>query len=281
VHTALSKSALNVHHNEVPVRSARGQAHLRESAASSSNAMPTEYNRETQNASPGDASVDLDVVDLQTLNETTAADLCEAGCDPVSTTAKAVPAGDKASQQTQTARNGATGQLPTMIAQEQQDPNSTSELAHGPEKQPIGWRKVDAATTDQSELTMASTTRRSALRSTQGRAHSPLVTVDSHTAPSSDLSDYPTSNDEAQPNDTGASSAPGTEDPAFEGVFEIERLLERQRSGKILWLKIKWKGIPTGSWEKAEHILAEIGEEAYQELLETKPRKKRKKAAKW
>jgi hypothetical protein len=70
-------------------------------------------------------------------------------------------------------------------------------------------------------------------------------------------------------------------DPDFEGVFEIERLLEKQWSGKILWLKIKWKGIAKGSWEKADHIKEDLGEEGYQELLETKPRKKRKKASKW
>jgi hypothetical protein len=70
-------------------------------------------------------------------------------------------------------------------------------------------------------------------------------------------------------------------DPAFEGVFQIERLLEKQWSGKVLWLKIKWIGVPKGSWERAEHIKEDLGEEAYQELLETKPRKRRKKAGKW
>jgi hypothetical protein len=70
-------------------------------------------------------------------------------------------------------------------------------------------------------------------------------------------------------------------DPSFEGVFDIERLLDKQWSGKILWLKIKWKGLATGTWEKADHIKEDLGEEGYQELLETKPRKKRNKASKW
>jgi hypothetical protein len=79
----------------------------------------------------------------------------------------------------------------------------------------------------------------------------------------------------------GAPPAAVSQEPQFEGVFEIERLLEKKRFGKVLWLKIKWKTVAKASWEKAEHMLKELGEEAYQELLETKPRKRRKKADKW
>jgi hypothetical protein len=63
--------------------------------------------------------------------------------------------------------------------------------------------------------------------------------------------------------------------------IEIERVLTTQRTSGKLWLKIKWKGIPTGSWELAEYMRSELGEEDYQELLETKPRKRRKKASAW
>jgi hypothetical protein len=65
------------------------------------------------------------------------------------------------------------------------------------------------------------------------------------------------------------------------GVYEIERLLEKQWSGRVLWLKIKWKTLATGSWEKADHMREELGEEDYQALLDTLPRKRRKKGSKW
>jgi hypothetical protein len=69
--------------------------------------------------------------------------------------------------------------------------------------------------------------------------------------------------------------------PLPEGVYLVERILEKQRSGKKLWLKIKWKGLKSASWELAEHMRNELGEKDYEELLETAPRKRRKKGPKW
>jgi hypothetical protein len=65
-----------------------------------------------------------------------------------------------------------------------------------------------------------------------------------------------------------------TEDPAIQEVIPVERLLKKQWSGKVLWLKVKWVGISTGSWEKADHMRNELGDEDYQELLETLPKKR-------
>jgi hypothetical protein len=79
---------------------------------------------------------------------------------------------------------------------------------------------------------------------------------------------------------SGGSSTNGPPD-IYTKKTEIERILTTQRSSGKLWLKIKWKGIPTGSWELAEYMRSELGEEDYQELLETKPRKRRKKAPSW
>jgi hypothetical protein len=69
--------------------------------------------------------------------------------------------------------------------------------------------------------------------------------------------------------------------PLPEGVYLVERILEKQWSGKKLWLKIKWKGLKSASWELAEHMRNELGEKDYEELLETAPRKRRKKGPKW
>jgi hypothetical protein len=66
-----------------------------------------------------------------------------------------------------------------------------------------------------------------------------------------------------------------------EGVYLVERVLQKQRSGKKLWLKIQWKGLKSASWELAEHMRNELGEKDYEELLETAPRKRRKKGPKW
>jgi hypothetical protein len=74
---------------------------------------------------------------------------------------------------------------------------------------------------------------------------------------------------------------PSDGDTLPDGVHFVERLLQKQWSAGKLWLKIKWKGLPTGTWELADHMRSELGEQDYEELLETKPRKRRKKAAKW
>jgi hypothetical protein len=66
-----------------------------------------------------------------------------------------------------------------------------------------------------------------------------------------------------------------------DGVYLTERVVESRRTSGKLWLKIKWKGVKTPSWELAEYMRNELGEEDYKELLETKPRKRRKKASKW
>jgi hypothetical protein len=66
-----------------------------------------------------------------------------------------------------------------------------------------------------------------------------------------------------------------------EGVYLVERVVQKQWSGKKLWLKIKWKGLKSVSWELAEHMRNELGEKDYEELLETAPRKRRKKGPKW
>jgi hypothetical protein len=80
---------------------------------------------------------------------------------------------------------------------------------------------------------------------------------------------------------TGQASQVEKHNQANDGVYDIERVLKKQWSGKVLWLRIKWVDVPNASWEKAEHIRNELGEEGYQELMETLPRKKRKRAAKW
>jgi hypothetical protein len=98
---------------------------------------------------------------------------------------------------------------------------------------------------------------------------------------SSSLPEPPTTDNEGDGQHESEPPTTVSPESQFEGVFEIERLLEKKRFGKVLWLKIKWKTVAKGSWEKAEHMQKELGEEAYQELLETKPRKRRKKAAKW
>jgi hypothetical protein len=79
---------------------------------------------------------------------------------------------------------------------------------------------------------------------------------------------------EAEDHDTGTKALP-------DGIYEIEGLRGRQWSAGKLWLKIKWKNLPTPSWELADHMRNELGEEDYEELLQTKPRKRRKKAPKW
>jgi hypothetical protein len=89
--------------------------------------------------------------------------------------------------------------------------------------------------------------------------------------------------------DASAATEPPSEgeDPPVEelqlpdGVYLTERVVESRRTSGKLWLKIKWKGVKTPSWELAEHMRNELGEEDYKELLETKPRKRRKKASKW
>jgi hypothetical protein len=149
-----------------------------------------------------------------------------------------------AAEKTMTAGNDETGLDPTMMAQQLQDSHRTSDLAHAAEKQSLGRRKVNAAKDGQSELTKASTTRQSARRSTRGSAHSRPISAVSNTATTPHLSKQPASNAKSQPHDKGSSRTQVSDDPAFAGVFEVERLLERQWSGKILWLKIKWKGIP-------------------------------------
>jgi hypothetical protein len=251
------------------------------SAGSSSNTIHNEDNRTTRKVSAGAASVDAHVVPHQQLTEPMPSDLRDARDSLLSTTAKDVPPEDRASEQTMTAGNDKTGLDPTMMAQQLHDSHRTSDLANAAEKQPLGRRKVDAAKDSQSELAKASTAEPSARRSTRGSAHSLAISVVSNTATSPHLSKQLASNAKSEPHDKGASRTQVSDDPAFAGVFEVERLLEKQWSGKILWLKIKWKGIPTGSWEKAEHMKADLGEEAYQELLETKPRKRRKKTGKW
>jgi hypothetical protein len=79
---------------------------------------------------------------------------------------------------------------------------------------------------------------------------------------------------DAEDQDSGTKALP-------DGVYEIEGLRGKQWSAGKLWLHIKWKTLPTPSWELAEHMRNELGEEDYQELLETMPRKRRKKAPKW
>jgi hypothetical protein len=74
---------------------------------------------------------------------------------------------------------------------------------------------------------------------------------------------------------------PVEEEQLPDGVYLTERVVETRRTSGKLWLKIKWKGVKTPSWELAEYMRNELGEEDYKELLETKPRKRRKKASKW
>jgi hypothetical protein len=80
---------------------------------------------------------------------------------------------------------------------------------------------------------------------------------------------------------TGQGSQGEKHNQGNDGVYVIERVLKKQWSGRVLWLRIKWLDVPNASWEKAEHIRNELGEEGYQELMETLPRKRRKRAAKW
>jgi hypothetical protein len=82
------------------------------------------------------------------------------------------------------------------------------------------------------------------------------------------------------PNDSDAASDNELVDLP-EGVYLVERVLQKQWSGKKLWLRIKWKGLKSASWELAEHMRNELGEKDYEELLETAPRKRRKKGPKW
>jgi hypothetical protein len=95
----------------------------------------------------------------------------------------------------------------------------------------------------------------------------------------------PEENHTEGPNDSDAASDnEGVESgskPLPEGVYLVERVLQKQWSGKKLWLRIKWKGLKSASWELAEHMRNELGEKDYEELLETAPRKRRKKGPKW
>jgi hypothetical protein len=78
----------------------------------------------------------------------------------------------------------------------------------------------------------------------------------------------------AEDQDSGTKALP-------DGVYEIEGLRGKQWSAGKLWLKIKWKSLPSPSWELAEHMRKELGDKDYEELLQTMPRKRRKKAPKW
>jgi hypothetical protein len=86
-------------------------------------------------------------------------------------------------------------------------------------------------------------------------------------------------------NATHASGVAGDQDSGTkalpDGVYEIEGLRGKQWSAGKLWLKIKWKNLPSPSWELAEHMREELGDNDYEELLQTMPRKRPKKAPKW
>jgi hypothetical protein len=77
------------------------------------------------------------------------------------------------------------------------------------------------------------------------------------------------------------SSAASTLPDIYNKTLDIERVLTTQWSSGKLWLKIKWKGIRTASWEPADYMRSQLGEKDFQELLEIKPRKRRKKASAW
>jgi hypothetical protein len=106
-----------------------------------------------------------------------------------------------------------------------------------------------------------------------------------HVSDTAEPISIPSSPDAEEQDATPVSGDAGDQDTGTkalsDGVYEIEGLRGKQWSAGKLWLKIKWKSLPTPSWELAEHMRNELGENDYQELLETMPRKRRKKAPKW